>query len=379
MKKEFRLKRLLRVAAVTVLLQASLLLTACLPSGYTNDAVKSMKNEYNKAAKEWFSENMPEAEVESSAPYKDGRDLFMAIEGTYRKDKRLYNFLYDFESGIMYLDEYDDEISRLIKTEVSKVLGVSEDMLFVRINHHFLELTSANDRANKEYGHIPYGEKGKVDFSYYPYKSEPADIAKDALFGENPGTEFAVEAYVDEIPDYDPAVINSLAGFGYVSYHCPMEPVYQGIEYATYYRDMASQTLVHMEKVEDNMYAGYTYTNKITVNEDGTVVGKEKIRNYMGRKVGYEKGEDGKFNVTIPVDTDLLLLAPKNKYIDCYTDGNSVPAEDEMYESDSNESEFFKGYRILGAQYILPDTKLRIYTCKWSRKSKDGVYTIKKK
>lgn len=270
-------KKSVRKILVSLMLSLALLLTACIPPGYTREAARNVKETHGVEARQWFTTNMPEATNITAKYYADGQNLYMAIYGDYTKGKRTYNYLYDYADEIMYLGELAEELETKTASKMSEGFGVEPQNAEIEILRHSFELTSANDEPEVGYGHALYGEKRSVSEPLFPYGSDLDALIDSAFNDEEPQFTFSVKAYVNEIPAYNPTKIRSIPGLAYISYYTPMDYEYEGINYAMYTPGKASLTFTHLDKAKNNVYIGYRIEDELAADDVGNVSGGNLI------------------------------------------------------------------------------------------------------
>ena len=304
----------------------ALSLTGCMPPGYSGGQVQNVTDDHSGEAKDWFAANMPDAEVGSAKAYKDGIHLYALITGLYRRNGESYAYFYDYENGQMYTGEPYKNSLGYAKKELADTLGVDEAQIELYPADWHIATQSLDDRDPDQYVNVASGSIFTNGLEVLPWDADPEEWGKkmvgeglDDGMNADPQTSFAL-IVVDTIPAYDASVFKTLKGVSSLNYIQPAAAVYDGTCREDHAPDSRTSRRLHLEEWKPGVSIGYSYEVKESFDENGNTI--EIIDPFEGKDKDMHVKElgGGRIGFTLPNDVDALLLAPKAKKGQEYTD-----------------------------------------------------------
>lgn len=336
-----------------ILLATSLLIAGCLPPNYTKEKAKEIAKEHQKEAIAWFQSNMPDAKPDGDvAAYETGVDLLGAVKGSYKRNNKSHQYVYEYTNKKMYISEGYEETCKLVEEALLKDFGYTKQESEVSFHgYHFLA-KNENDDAKRN-GPVENQPKLLVSdqAKLTPADKTPEQFAKAILA---PDTDerfsFYLHLYRDDFPVQQLEKQKQYKNLGSIwcSVKIDLTKQPQGVYEKVYLKDRIEDRYYHIEKIADGLYGGY-------INYKGVPVGGDKL------KIKYQKGKH--LTLEIPKGAKPIIFSDNSMTLVQYfknSKGETIEnIAEEMYKSTMAG---VKGYHQYSTELFVKDNLTYGYT-----------------
>lgn len=361
------MKRVLNLITIIVLLVTTFLISGCLPPDYTKEKAEKIVKDHQHEALAWFQQNMPDAKPDSDCKaYEMSTDLLGAVKGKYKRNGKSYDYVYEYTNKKMYIGEGYEEACKIVGENVLKDFGYNKQE--TEISFHGYQFLGKNENDNPR-GNFQDKKNNAKEFYSYQEKLRPADktpeqFAKSIL---DPNTKekfaFYIHLYRKDFPVPQQEKQKRYKNLGSVWCNIAIDPVKQpkGIHQKIYLRDRIENRYYHLEKIDDDLFAGYMLYK-----------GEPKSDKMS---FSYQKGKQLSLNV--PQGAKTLIFSKKALTL-VHTFKNSKGdlienVAEEMYKSTGDR---IKGYHMYSTDLLVKDDFPYGYTDKYVT-FRGGVYNYK--
>lgn len=268
------MKKVLSLITVLVLLVTSFLLSGCLPPNYTKEKAEKIVKDHKQEALAWFSQNMPDAKPDSDCKaYEMSTDLLGAVKGSYKRNGKNYNYVYEYTNKIMYIEEGYKETCRIVEDAILKDFGYSKQE--AEISFHGYQFLGKNENDQPRGNSQDKGSDIKEFYSYQeklkPANKTPEQFAKAILASDTKDKfDFYIHLYRKDFPKQQLEKQKQYKNLG--SIWCNVEidltEQNQGVYEKIYLKDKILERYYHIEKIADGLYGGYISTNGVPSGGD---------------------------------------------------------------------------------------------------------------
>ncbi|MCR5118693.1 MAG: hypothetical protein K6B44_03620 [Lachnospiraceae bacterium] len=279
-----------------IALLAVFLLTGCMPDNYTSEAADSMTKAHSDQVRAWFASNIPDAKITKLSAKDSGLDLVHFIGGYFELKGSEYPYAYDFDNDLMYTGRNYDKMLECAAEEIAAALALPVSR--IRLDDPVVE-------ADTLVENIPGDIEGTACIPLrgcIPENSTPEDFAKWVICDGNgdPVSDVRFKAYVDTIPAYDPAIFDVLKGIDKIDYVKAISIGTDDVYHVTYSRNKAESEHCYMQKLRDDLYAGYLYDSEETYDDDGALTGCTSEIDGQDPEPQFDFDPDGTLQLRIP-------------------------------------------------------------------------------
>jgi len=337
-------------------------LTGCMPPEFTKEHAKELAREHQGDATQWFAANRPDAKIgKKCTSVDDGVNLYSLIKGTYKESGKTHNYIYNYDDGVMYLDENYAEACDLITQLTCERMGLVQE----RSTFHFEGLD------------IPAVSQNDEPDAYYPAQSSitanskkvlPADFGAqqfaEAAVDGNTAFEYSIWNYGEVIPAFDPSVFEKFPNLMSIDYFAPVQ-LEGGGQYSSIWYDATwkCDRYCYLEKASEDMYVGYTYMVDDRGAVSADVSGEESICEMPGQEFSYSEKGDGEIELTIPEDADILIFSTKKrKFTQHFVNSAGKNVTENLVTMQTRDCPGMKGHIIYGACLVVPEQELYGYS-----------------
>ncbi|MBP5383410.1 MAG: hypothetical protein J6Y57_00380 [Lachnospiraceae bacterium] len=345
-----------------------MLCTACMPPGYSNTQKKTVAKEHAAEAKQWFSNHLPEAKVQSAKAYADGIDLYSIICGDYKLAGETYEYFYDYYNDSMFLGKEYEEAVECAWQELASLLNVNKEQIRFYPAGYRICAMSEDDRDPAQYVNVSEGLIETNELNVLPAEADPEDYGKKMIYegldngsGSDPVGASAF-VYVPEIPSDVQGLPGKLSSLDYLAFIRPTGDDFDGLCEMTCYDDWTAYTYLHTEKAGSKITIGYTWRAEELYDETGNV--SDFTEDIAAKEEMNPQPVDGGIDFHIPQGAEPIVLAPKGSYVFPTTDGSGNPYTIKWYEESSISKENYLGDSSLAyfSTFVFPNDGRCIYT-----------------
>lgn len=271
-------------------------LTGCMPDNYTPEARETITNAHKDEVTDWFAANLPAAKITSLKAEDEGLELVHFIGGYFELDGAEYPYSYDFDNDCMYTGRRFEEMMACATDELSTALGIPSSQ--IRLEKLVLDIETAIENTP---GSVE-GTIGHLVHGCMPENTTPEAFAKWVICDGNddPVNIVRFKAYTDVIPDYDPSLFDVLKGVDEIDYIKAISFGSDDIYHVTYSRNKAEAEHCYMQKLRDDLYAGYLYDSEDIYDDNGMLTGSTSDIDGQDPEPQFSFDPDGTMQLRIP-------------------------------------------------------------------------------
>lgn len=270
-----------------ILLAASMVIAGCLPPNYTKEKAKEIAKNHQEEAIAWFQSNMPDAKPDGEVvAYETGVDLLGAVKGSYKRNNKSHQYVYEYTNKKMYISEGYEETCKLIEEALIKDFGYSKQESEISFHGYQFFAKNENDDAKRN---SQEEKQAKLLISHQekltPADKTPEQFAK-AILAPNTDERFSfyLHLYRDAFPEQQLEKQKQYKNLGSIwcSVKVDLTKQPQGVYEKVYLKDRIEERYYHIEKIADGLYGGY-------INYKGIPVGGDKLKiKYQGKQLTLE-------------------------------------------------------------------------------------------